>query len=171
MNRHLAALPVVASFAFLLALVRAPVVSAATSEIQPAAAEVEPTEPKPAQLTLAGRPTASANGVTVSLECQAATGSTCRGSAHLTTFERIRRGKIVRLLVNSKPGSRVALVGSRTFTLAEGAKTKLVVPLVKLGRKLLARFHGIPATLTISLLNTTPHTRISAHTTIEAKKR
>jgi hypothetical protein len=44
------------------------------------------------------------------------------------------------------------------------------VPLNALGHKLLARFHRMPATLTIALLNTTPPTNITAQTTIKANQ-
>jgi hypothetical protein len=44
-------------------------------------------------------------------------------------------------------------------------------PRIRIGRKLLARFHRIPATVTITLLGESPHTSIAAHTTIKRRKK
>jgi len=123
------------------------------------------------KLALAGRPVASANGVSVALTCNGATGTGCRGSARLTTLERLLKGKIVALLARTKPHRKRATIGSKNFTLAAGARERIVVPLNRRGRKLLARFHRIPATVTITLLSASPHTSIAAHTTIERRKK
>jgi hypothetical protein len=121
--------------------------------------------------TLLGSPTASGSRVRFSLRCRAAILGTCRGSAQLTTLERLRRGKIVALFARPKRHRKRALVGSKRFTLADGKQEKIVVPLNKRGAKLLASFRRIPATLTIALLNTTPPTTIAAHTTIGLKRK
>ena len=133
-----------------------PATSATTSSIELA----------PMKLTLLGAPTAGAAGVAVSVECQGGPGVTCVGSARLTTLERLSKGKVVRLLARSKPRSKHALIGSKTFTLGAGRRKKVVVPLNRRGRELLSRFHKIPATMTISLLDTTPHGTVAARTTI-----
>jgi hypothetical protein len=113
--------------------------------------------------TLLGSPNPSASRVRFSISCRAAVGSSCRGSAKLTTLEQLRGGKVVALLA-AHP--RRALVGSKNFKLAAGARKKVIVPLNVRGRTLLRQFHRIPAKLTIALLNTTPPTKTTAHTTI-----
>ena len=139
----------------------APATSAATSAVQRVVT----------RLTLRGSATASATAVSFSLLCHAATGTSCRGAAQLVTVERRAKGKIVALAAKPKPHSRRALVGARSFRFAAGAQRKISVPLNRLGRKLLARFHRIPATLTIALLDTSPHTKLTVRTTIRSKKK
>lgn len=136
----------------------APATSAATSTVQPAT-----------RFVLVGSPTASATGVSLSVLCRAAVGTVCRGSAQLTTLERRLGGKIVALSASAERHRKRVLVGSKSFTLVAGAQNEISVPLNGLGRKLLARFRQIPATLTIALLNTTTPTEIAARTTIKPK--
>jgi hypothetical protein len=144
----------------------APATSAATSTVQPAT-----TPPPPAtRFTLFGSPAVSATAVSFSVLCRAAVGTACRGSARLSTLERLLGGKVSALLASAKRHSKRVLVGSTSFTLAAGAQKEIVVPLNALGHKLLARFHRMPATLTIALLNTTPPTNITAQTTIKANQ-
>jgi hypothetical protein len=91
--------------------------------------------------------------------------------AQLTTLERLLGQRISALFARQKRHSKRVVIGSKSFSLAAGAQQKLVVPLNATGRNLLARFHRIPATLKVTLLNTKPPTVIATKTTIRAKKR
>lgn len=144
----------------------APATSAATSTVQP-----QPKAPPVAtSFTLLGSTSASATAVSFSVLCRGAVGTTCLGSAQLTTLERLRGDKTLALAASIKRHGKHVLLGPESFTIAAGAQTQIVVPLNGLGHKLLARFHKIPATLTIALLNTTPPTNIAAQETIRPKK-
>lgn len=127
--------------------------------------------PTVTKFMLVASPVASSTGVSFSLACQAAAGSVCRGLAQLTTLERLLGTRIVALNARSKRHSKRVLVGATSFTLAAGAQKKIAVPLNRTGKRLLARFKRIPATLKITLLNTKPPTTITTKTTIKAKKK
>ena len=67
--------------------------------------------------------------------------------------------------------SRRVVVGSKRFSLSAGATQKFSVPLNGTGKKLLARFGRLPATLAISLLNTKPPTILQTKVVMKAKKK
>ena len=62
-------------------------------------------------------------------------------------------------------------MGQTTFTLAAGQTRTVAVPLSATGKTLLKRFGKLPATLTISLLNTSPPTVVSTTTTVKQKQK
>jgi hypothetical protein len=106
------------------------------------------------------------------IACQAAAGTVCGGLAQLSTLEKLLGSKIVALSAKKgKRQSKRVVVGSKSFSLAAGQTQKMSVPLNSTGKKLLARLGRLPATLTISLLNTNPPTTLQAKTTIKAKQK
>jgi hypothetical protein len=119
---------------------------------------------------LLGPPKAQARRVSFMLSCDAAAGAVCRGSAQVTTLERRVRGKVVALLERPKKHSKTALLGSKGIMLAAGAQEKIVVAINLRGAQLLAHFPRIPATLTITLLNTNPPAKLVARTTIRRRR-
>jgi hypothetical protein len=126
------------------------------------------------KFVLLGAVTPSPTAVSFSLACQAAPGALCRGLARLTTLELLAGRRIVALNARHKKQkrySRRVLIGANGFSLAAGQTRKVVMPLNATGRKLLARFRRIPATIQISLLNTNPPTVLTTMTTIKAKKK
>ena len=130
-----------------------------------------PPPPVATKFVLAGAPAASSRGVSFSIACHGASGLVCRGAAKLTTLEHLRGRRIVALSARRKRHTKRVTIGSKRFTVAAGAQRKVVVGLNPRGRKLLARFRHVHATLTITLLNTKPATVIKRRTTINAKPR
>jgi Beta-propeller repeat len=140
--------------------------SSPVTSMPPPAAVVVP------KFVLLGAPTPSSTGVSFSLLCQAAAGTICQGSAQLTTLEHLLLKRILALTSRKKKRhTKRVVIGSKAFSLAAGAQQKIVVPLNATGRRLLARFHRLPATFTITLLNTKPPTVTTTKVTIRAKKK
>lgn len=121
------------------------------------------------KLTMVGALMPSRTGVSFSVACQAEAGAVCNGLANLDTLEKLLGKKVVGLARKKRSSMRV-VVGSTSFSLASGKTQAIVVPLNGTGRKLLARFKRLPATLTVKLLNTNPPTVLTSKTTIKAKK-
>jgi hypothetical protein len=117
-----------------------------------------------------GPPTPASTGVSFSLVCRAAPGTVCGVLAQLTTTERLLGRKILGLTARAKRHSKRIVIGSKRFILGAGQRTRLVVPLNQAGGRLLVRFRRIPATLRISLLNSSPPAVIAAKVSITAKK-
>ena len=146
--------------------------AATTTRTVTVSSSVPPPPPPPPVATkfvLAGAPAASSRGVTLSIACQGASGVVCRGAAKLTTLEHLRGRRIVALSARRKRHTKRVTIGAKRFTIAAGMQRKIVVGLNGRGRKLLARFRHVHATLTITLLNTKPATVIKRKTTINAK--
>jgi hypothetical protein len=111
--------------------------------------------------------------VAFALACQAPVGGVCRGSAQLTTLERLLGSKLVALNASKRARrhSKRVTVGSIMFPILAGKHAAITVPLNSTGRKLLARFKRLPATLTITLLGP-PNTKVVTTTvTFKAKKK
>jgi hypothetical protein len=124
------------------------------------------------KLVLLGAPIASPSGVRFSLVCQAAVGVVCQGVAQLTTLEKLLGKRVTALSARrEKRHSKRVVIGSTSFSLPAGQSDNIKVPLNSTGRKLLARFRRVPASLQIRLLNTNPPTVLSVKTTIESKKK
>jgi hypothetical protein len=117
-----------------------------------------------------GSAIASSTGVSFSLTCQAAVGTVCKGSAQLSTLEKLLGSKVFALSARKpKRHSKRLNVGQTTFTLVAGQTQRISVPLSTTGRNLLKRFGRLPVTLAISLLNTTPPTVTTTRATIKAQ--
>jgi hypothetical protein len=148
----------------------APATSAATSAVQ-AAGTVGTGVSAPPKFMLLGAPTASTTGVSFSLACQGAAGTACSGRVQLSTLEKLLGSKLLALSARrQKRHSKRVIVGQLTFALPAGQTKKLSVSLDATGKNLLTRFGKLPATLTISLLNTSPPTVIQTKTTIKKKR-
>jgi hypothetical protein len=117
-----------------------------------------------------GSAIASATGASLSLTCQAAAGTVCSGLAQLATLERVLGSKVLAVSASKKtPHSRRITVGQRAFLLSAGQTQNISVPLNATGEKLLKRFARLPATLTVSLLNTNPLRVVQTKITITTK--
>lgn len=108
--------------------------------------------PAVAHLSLAGGLHLLPSGVRFTLACTVAR---CSGQAALTTVERLR-GKTpvgVSAAKSRKPKLRrkTVTVGRVRFTIDAGKKRTITVSLNRTGRKLLKRFHRLPARLRITL--------------------
>jgi DNA-binding beta-propeller fold protein YncE len=130
-----------------------------------------PPPPVASKFVLAGARATSSRSVTFSIACQGASGVVCRGAAKLTTLEHLRGRRIVALSARRKRHSKRVTIGSKRFTVAAGTQRTLTVGLNGHGRKLVARFRRVHATLTITLLNTKPATVTNRKLTINAKSK
>jgi hypothetical protein len=74
----------------------------------------------------------------------------CSGTAVLTVVERVHAGHVLSL-ARRRVRRRTVVVGRVGFVLGPGQTTRVVVGLNPTGRRLLKRFHRLPATLTITL--------------------
>ena len=69
----------------------------------------------------------------------------------MTVVEHLRRHKVVNVTAAAKKRKQTVTVGSaRTRTLTAGASRTVAISLNRKGKKLLARFHRITATLKIT---------------------
>jgi 6-phosphogluconolactonase (cycloisomerase 2 family) len=117
-----------------------------------------------------GSAIASATGASLALTCQGAAGSACSGLAQLATVESVIGSKVLALSASSKKRhSRRITVGQRAFLLPAGQTQNVSVPLNATGKKLLKQFARLPATLTVSLLNTIPPSVVQTKITIKTK--
>jgi hypothetical protein len=117
----------------------------------------------PTVLALKGHPEASgkrgARGVSFTLSCQGAPGTSCQGNAALTTIEHKRGKRLVALSARRRtrkqPVALIPVSVSKTvsFSIPAGQTRSIFIPLNATGRKLLARAHKLPVTLTVTLTN------------------
>jgi hypothetical protein len=97
-----------------------------------------------------GAPNGSSGRVTVKLACHGLAGSSCKVRLTLTTVEKLRHGRLTGL-VAAHTKSKTVTVGSLVATIPAGSTRKVTIPLNGKGRKLLTRFHHLPAHLTATL--------------------
>lgn len=110
--------------------------------------------PGPTPFKLVGKPGLAASGVAFTVRCQAAAGERCHGLGRLTTEEHLRSGRLVGLTASSKGGrprqrTSTIEVGSHAFSVASGARVRVVVPLNQRGRRMLSRFGALPVSLLV----------------------
>jgi hypothetical protein len=96
------------------------------------------------RLSVRGRVRALAGGVRFTLSCAAAP---CRGTARLTTTERLRGKSLVGLAIRKK----TIAIGHLSFAIPAGTSRTITVTLNKTGKRLLKRFRKLPARVTIAL--------------------
>jgi hypothetical protein len=114
----------------------------------------------------------SPTGVSVSLTCEALAGTTCAGQAQLATLEKLLGSRVLALSARKKkPRSRRVTVGQTTLMLPAGKTQTVSVPLNATGAKLLKQFGTLPATLVITLLNTSPPSVLQTKITIKTKRK
>lgn len=115
----------------------------------------------------------SASRLSVTVSCAADHGARCKGLLSATSLVTSRRGKAKRITAagahashkeNKRPNHKkkakskkrpknktaVVLVASGSYSIAAGRRTTITLKLNKLGRKLLRRFHRVPATLKVT---------------------
>lgn len=98
-------------------------------------------------LTVQGSPSGRNGAVKLTLSCAPRSGG-CRVTAALTSVT-TRRSKISAHAKRHRP--RTVALGAKTITIAAGNTTTVSVGLSRSGRRLLARFHRLPARMTVSL--------------------
>ncbi|HKN93315.1 MAG TPA: Ig-like domain-containing protein, partial [Thermoleophilaceae bacterium] len=114
---------------------------------------VPPAAPNPApsaHLAFAGGLHRLPAGVRFTLAC---TVSSCSGQAALTTTERLRGRTLVGVSAAKRPKLRkkTVAVGRVKFTIDAGKRRTITVSLNRTGKKLLKKFHKLPARLKITL--------------------
>jgi len=119
----------------------------------------------PTVLTLAGKPEASgkrgARGVRFTLSCQGAPGTSCEGTAALTSIEHKRGKRIVAISASRRKRTRkqpvvlipVSVSKTISFSIPAGQTRSIFVALNATGRKLLSLARKLPVTLTVTLTN------------------
>ena len=112
--------------------------------------------PPAASLKLAGKPKVRGSTVRFTLTCS---GAPCAGNAAILVAERLRGHAVSGLRRPARSAStRTVALASRRFTIAAGARKTLTLQLSQAGRRLLARFHRVPARLRVRLGSTTAAT-------------
>jgi hypothetical protein len=106
--------------------------------------------PTPATASQVGTVSGARGQVTFTLACHGAAGTICTIHAALTTVEKLRHGHLVGI-VAARTRSRTVTVASRTLLIPAGLQVKVTIKLNALGRRLLARFHRLPAHLAVLL--------------------
>jgi hypothetical protein len=93
--------------------------------------------------------------VTVTLSCQGPAGASCAVNLALTTVERKRGGHLIAVVARrTHIKSKRVTIGSLKATIAAGQTVKLTIKLNSTGRKLLAHFGRLPASLSAVLVGT-----------------
>jgi hypothetical protein len=123
-------------------------------------------------LALIGSPASNGAGVTDRLICAPSALRPCRATETLTTTETIQGGRPVALSASTRRKRRTVIVATKTVMIQPGKKVTVTVKLNATGRKLLARFGKLPATLTIALLQNGRHLAIAnKKLTVKPKKK
>jgi hypothetical protein len=112
-------------------------------------------EVKPLAGTLLGNPSASAKGVSLTLSCQGSAGQSCDYTALLTTTEHLKGNKVsaISAAKRKQASTKILTVGKATFAVAAGQQKTILIKLSRAASQLLARFHKLPLTLTVTLTN------------------
>lgn len=118
--------------------------------------------PSPPDTIKLGNVKAAKGLVFFTIGCKGPAGTSCNVQALLHTVELLRKGKISALSARTK--KRTVTVASYKATIAVGRHTTAVLRLDATGRKLLARFHRLPAQLLVLLFAPS-----GTHTTALAK--
>ncbi len=105
----------------------------------------------PAARASLGRPHVSGNRLTFALTCAGLAGQTCRVKARLSTVEKRRAKRILSLAARKRPKvkRKTVTVASRVFTIPAGKRVTARLTLNRAGKRLLKRFHRLPAKLTL----------------------
>jgi hypothetical protein len=89
-------------------------------------------------------------GVVVGFSCAGGPAQVCDGDGSLYTTEHLV-GKKVAFVTRKRRRKRTVLIGSAHFTLHGGQTLSLRIPLNPTGKRLLARFHRLPARLVVTV--------------------
>ena len=108
-----------------------------------------------ATASVLGSVTSAGGKVTFTVACKGAAGTSCAVKAALATVEQTRAGKLIALLARKPRIKRKTVtVASAARTIPAGHSLKITLALNSTGRRLLARFHKLPAHLTVTLAGT-----------------
>jgi hypothetical protein len=91
--------------------------------------------------------------VTAALGCTGTAAASCSGALTLTTTEHKTGSKLTAVTAKTrkpKHTTHVLTVGSASYTIADGTTEQLTLTLNTTGKKLLAHFHKLPATLNLT---------------------
>jgi Domain of unknown function DUF11/Right handed beta helix region len=106
-----------------------------------------------ATLALLGTPRVTGDRTSVRIACS---GSPCSGTATATSVERLLGAKVLGVRASrhsNKPHKKPVTVGSTRFSIPPRQTRTVIISLNAVGRRLLARFRTLPATITIRLLS------------------
>jgi hypothetical protein len=108
--------------------------------------------PDPPKVSIAATPTSKGGTVSVSLHCKDPANQVCRGTAKLTTFERLTPdgSKVTGLAARAGGNGKTVTIGRTNYTVKAGKTVKVAIKLNQTGKKLFSTFGRIPATLTIT---------------------
>jgi hypothetical protein len=111
-----------------------------------------PSQPPAAPLGIAqvGGLASSHGKVSFTLACVGAAGGKCIVHASLTTVERLRGHRLLGLTARRRIHTRRVTIARLTLTLTVDQRVRVTLTLNSAGRKLLARFGGLPAHLTVT---------------------
>ena len=119
----------------------------------------------PTVLTFQGHASASGRrgprGALFTVSCQALAGTSCEGYATLTTTKHLQGTRAIAISARTRKRRKqlrvrrvaVGVAKQFTFSIPAGQTQTLLVPLNANGLKLLARFHALPVTLTVTFAN------------------
>ncbi len=90
--------------------------------------------------------------LTAELSCAGSPSQSCTGTLALSTLEHLRSGKLTALSAShkTKKQSRTVLLASASYVIAAGTSQTLTITLNATGRQLLAKYHRLPAELTLT---------------------
>jgi PKD domain len=98
-----------------------------------------------------GRLRGSGGAVSFSIACRAPSAVVCHGAARLTTLEHLLGSRLLAVSARARRHTSRTLIGQVASAVRGGATRTISIALNATGRRLLARFHRVPATLTIAL--------------------
>lgn len=110
--------------------------------------------------------------VNTTITCGTASYQTCTGTLLLTTREHLAGGKITAISAAKKPRktTRTVTLGGTPYSLTGGATKTLTINLNATGKKLLAKYHKLPARLTAKAAGATSASATTTLTITTPKK-
>ena len=129
-------------------------------------------QPPPKATAKAGRAKVKGTTARVRVSCKGDSGATCSVALKMTVVEHLRGHKVLNVTAAAKKRKQTVTVGSAHAKLAAGTSRTVAISLNGKGKKLLARFHRITATLKItqSLGNGKTKTVSSQKVTFKARR-
>jgi streptogramin lyase len=134
-----------------------------TAESGSPTSPVAPTGESPPLQCTPGRAATAKRVLTLKITCTGPRDASSRLSASLTTRQRRHAGRVIALTASGRARNRVVnvTVGAGSMSVTGGQSVTLEIPLNGIGKRLLARFHRLPATLTIVVAGSSSHQTVS----------
>jgi hypothetical protein len=109
--------------------------------------------PDPPRAIIAGSPATQGTKLTFRLACRGIAGQRCAGTANLTTFEKLSAdGRTITGLAYGRSGhGKLEMIATARYSAKAGSTIKVKIKLNATGKRLLAKFGRIPATLKVTL--------------------